>query len=499
MLPATNRDSGRFPAASPARLNGAAPRVACAALTLALGVTAWAQQPVQQNPAPPPAEPAQQNPAPQPTPQDTAGPQDSAAPQAPAAQQPAATVPTPTEIAPAPADQPQPSAPSGAQQPITPAPVQGTSSATREAGGITEEEMKQLLVGKPLYLRGGYLDDSLTFNEHGVLIGHSPLGSYALCAVQIDKVRLTRHKVELQGARYGLHFLGALPYEDPSAALDRVRITPKKKMLKITIDREIVVKPKKEKQKEAAAKTLATTKPAASAPAPNAPASNAPTPSQAEAAPDADSNQTEIKAEIAAAPPEERPSDPASVTTTTSPAHAAKVLKQALDAIFSQGLDGRMLASMPDFWRLYYEAAAAKTDYRPKDPAVLRQSAVDTKAKLLTTFEPASNEFAQANGVAGMALYHAVIGPDGKPGEIAVARPIGFGLDENAVAAIRDAKFEPAMKNGQPVPVLLDLVVQFRIYSKRTAETGKTEEAAKPAEPSLPGPYSVQHAQPTQP
>jgi TonB family protein len=187
------------------------------------------------------------------------------------------------------------------------------------------------------------------------------------------------------------------------------------------------------------------------------------------------------------------------VTTTTSPAHAAKVLKQALDAIFSQGLDGRMLASMPDFWRLYYEAAAAKTDYRPKDPAVLRQSAVDTKAKLLTTFEPASNEFAQANGVAGMALYHAVIGPDGKPGEIAVARPIGFGLDENAVAAIRDAKFEPAMKNGQPVPVLLDLVVQFRIYSKRTAETGKTEEAAKPAEPSLPGPYSVQHAQPTQP
>jgi TonB family protein len=459
-------------------------------MALALGVTAWAQQPVRQNPAPPPAEPAQQNPAPDPAPQDTAGPQDSAAPQAQPAQQPAATVPAPTEIAPSPADQPQPSSPSAAQQPITPAPVQRTSSAPRETGGITEEEMKQLLVGKPLYLRGGYLDDSLTFNEHGVLIGHSPLGSYALCAVQIDKVRLTRHKVELQGARYGLHFLGALPYEDPNAALDRVRITPKKKMLKITIDREIVVKPKKEKQKEAAAKTLGTTKPAASAPAPNAPS-----PSQAEAVPDADS----AKAEVAAAPPEEQPADPASVTTTTSPAHAAKVLKQALDAIVSQGLDGRMLVSMPDFWRLYYEAAAAKTDYRPKDPAVLRQSAVDTKAKLLTTFEPASNEFAQANGVAGMALYHTVIEPDGKPGEIAVARPIGFGLDENAVAAIRNAKFEPATKNGQPVPVLLDLVVQFRIYSKRTAETGKTEDAAKPAEPSLPGPYSIQHAQPAQP
>jgi len=71
-------------------------------------------------------------------------------------------------------------------------------------------------------------------------------------------------------------------------------------------------------------------------------------------------------------------------------------------------------------------------------------------------------------------------------------------LDENAVAAIRKASFEPAVKGGKPVPVLLDLVVQFRIYSKRTAVESKPEaagktDAAKPAAPSLPGPYSAQH------
>jgi hypothetical protein len=48
------------------------------------------------------------------------------------------------------------------------------------------------------------------------------VGSYTLSGVQIDKVRLTKHKVELEGARYALHFLGALPYEerrqDPSSA-----------------------------------------------------------------------------------------------------------------------------------------------------------------------------------------------------------------------------------------------------------------------------------------
>ena len=90
-----------------------------------------------------------------------------------------------------------------------------------------------------------------------------------------------------------------------------------------------------------------------------------------------------------------------------------------------------------------------------------------------------------------MALYHAVIGVDGKPEEIAVDRPIGFGLDENAVSTISNASFQPAVKDGKPVPVLLDLLVQFRIYSKRTAVESNTETAGKPASTILPGPYSA--------
>jgi TonB family protein len=180
------------------------------------------------------------------------------------------------------------------------------------------------------------------------------------------------------------------------------------------------------------------------------------------------------------------------VTTTISPAHATRTLKNALEHIFAQGFDDRLMASMPDFWKLYYQAAAAKADYRPVDSAVMRQNTVDKKARMVSTFEPESNEYAQANAVAGMALYHTVIGADGKPGEIAVGRPIGFGLDENAVEAIRKATFEPAIKDGKPVAVLLDVVVQFRIYSKRTAVAGKPE-IDKPAGPPLPGPYSVQH------
>lgn len=341
-------------------------------------------------------------------------------------------------------------------------------STTAEAGAITEDQLRQHLTGKTFYLRGGYLDNSLHFNENGQLTSNSPQASYTLSLVEINKVHLGKHKVELEGVRYGLHFLGGLPSTDPTQAADIVRLTPKKKTLKIAIEREVLVKPKKEK--------AAKTKGRHSEPA------------------------TTIKgpANIAQAPSTsitEPTSDRRGVTTTTSPAHANRILKSALESIFSHGVDNRMIASMPDYWKLYYQAAAVKSDYRPTDAAVLRQSMVDRKAKLLQSFEAASNEFAQTNGVAGLALYHVVVSPEGKAAEIAVARPIGFGLDENAVASIRKATFQPALKDGKPVPVLLDLTIQFRIYSKRTAAIVNSESAKiegdQQATPSLPGPYSA--------
>jgi outer membrane biosynthesis protein TonB len=425
--------------------------------------------------------------------------------QAPASDQtPQATTPTPPPVAtpettPTPPAEPQPS-PAPAASPSAPAhtsaPVSGHGSEPAE---ITEDEIKSLLVGKQLFLRGGYLDNDLSYNEHGVLVSHSPQGSYTLSAIQVDKVHLAKHKLELEGERYGLHFLGALPYEDPTKAVDRVNITPKKKVVKISIDRELVVKPKEKKEKNEKGKPANPAPKPATPPSPaTAPAANA-GPSSAPAAPptspsDTTEAQADAQAEIAAAPAAERPADAKSVTTTISQAHANTLLRGALDNVFAQPFDSRMMESMPGFWKLYYTAAAAKSDYTPADPAVLRQSAVDKKARLTSTFEPQSNEYAQDHGVAGICLYHVVIGADGKPGEIAVARPIGFGLDENAVDSIRKATFEPAIKNGNPVPVMLDLVVEFRIYSKRTAVTGNPSQQ-QPAAPSLPGPYSSQQPQ----
>lgn len=407
-----------------------------------------------------------QSPAPQPEP-------------ATATQPPAPASPAPTEANPTAASVP---AESVDKNPTLHA---GSLSVQTTGGELKEDQLRQLLLGKTLYLRSGYLNNNLEFDEQGQLTGHSPQGSFTLSQIQINRVKLSKHKLELEGDRYGLHFLGAAPYEDPTKATDRVKITPKKKTARISFDREQVQVPKKKKEKhkdkqkdndlgstEASDKSQPTGN-TVEHPAPPSESVADSTPPTGDTTADDRSNGKK--------------------ETTTSPAHASQLLLTALDRVFSQGIDDRMVAAMPDFWKLYYQAAEAKTDIKPVGAGVFSPNNVDQKAKLISVLDPPSNEFAQTNGVAGIAMYHAIIGTDGKVEAVVAGRPIGFGLDENAEQAIRKAAFQPALKDGKPVPIALDLVVSFRIYSKRTSALGPQAVAQeKPNQPALPGPYTLQ-------
>jgi TonB family protein len=44
-----------------------------------------------------------------------------------------------------------------------------------------------------------------------------------------------------------------------------------------------------------------------------------------------------------------------------------------------------------------------------------------------------------------------------------VTRPLGKGLDEKALEAVRRWKFKPATYNGEPVPVQVQAEVTFRL------------------------------------
>jgi periplasmic protein TonB len=57
-----------------------------------------------------------------------------------------------------------------------------------------------------------------------------------------------------------------------------------------------------------------------------------------------------------------------------------------------------------------------------------------------------------------------VVDPDGLPRNIHIQRPSGMGLDEQAVNAVQRWRFDPAKKDDQPVPVMINVEVNFRLY-----------------------------------
>jgi TonB family protein len=47
---------------------------------------------------------------------------------------------------------------------------------------------------------------------------------------------------------------------------------------------------------------------------------------------------------------------------------------------------------------------------------------------------------------------------------VKVGRTLGLGLDEKALEAVKNWRFDPAMKDGKPVSVAISVEVTFRLY-----------------------------------
>jgi len=349
---------------------------------------------------------------------------------------------------------------------------------------MSEQELRSRLVGRPLFLRGLWLDESLHFNMDGDLVGQSPKGSFTLCGVLIDHIHVTKKTVEMEGIRWGIHFEDEAQWKDQATSFDRLQITPRKKHQVIVIDRLVVVPPKKEGGKgllgllkrggsEETGTGADSQNQARGASTPNGGTGS---PGQGDGGPAAGADDGK---------------------TTTSPAESAERLRNALNRIFAPELDAKMVAAMPDYWQFFYQAQQAHKSLVPTDPNIVRPGPGVESPKLVKNIVPESNDYAQRDQVAGVASYKVILGKDGKPLAVAVYRPIGFGLDETAVTAIQKSTFTPAEKDGKPVESVIDLAVQFRIYSPLTSKPAPLDTAAGGALDQdirnlhLPGPFTA--------
>ena len=112
------------------------------------------------------------------------------------------------------------------------------------------------------------------------------------------------------------------------------------------------------------------------------------------------------------------------------------------------------------------QAAAAIDGYtlrRADMPGEFRVGGGVSAPKLEHKVEPEYTVLARAAKYQGSVVLSIEIGPDGLAHNVRVKQGLGLGLDERAVEAIGQWKFQPAMKDGQPVTVAATIEVNFKL------------------------------------
>jgi TonB family protein len=159
------------------------------------------------------------------------------------------------------------------------------------------------------------------------------------------------------------------------------------------------------------------------------------------------------------------------------------------------------LDSLPDFWRAYlvdhhfsYDAFQKKeAQYRwseevPKANKPIQdvpsESTKDPKhedSHELATYpigpgsgvkapkpkytpEPDFSEIAKYEENQGTVVVNVIVGTDGNVHNVRLLRPLGMGLDENAQSTVQTWRFQPAIRNGQPVAVEMNIEIAFDLF-----------------------------------
>jgi protein TonB len=77
---------------------------------------------------------------------------------------------------------------------------------------------------------------------------------------------------------------------------------------------------------------------------------------------------------------------------------------------------------------------------------------------------PEFSEEARKAKFMGVVTVTLVVDPKGLPENVRVTRGVGMGLDEKAIAAVKQYRFKPAMMGGKPVAVEVNVEVNFQIF-----------------------------------
>jgi TonB family protein len=83
--------------------------------------------------------------------------------------------------------------------------------------------------------------------------------------------------------------------------------------------------------------------------------------------------------------------------------------------------------------------------------------------RLLREVKAVYTDDARRRGLTGDVVLEIVITRDGSVSDVSVTRGLGAGLDERAIAAVRQWRFSPARRGGEAVDVIVEVAVEFSL------------------------------------
>jgi TonB family protein len=103
-------------------------------------------------------------------------------------------------------------------------------------------------------------------------------------------------------------------------------------------------------------------------------------------------------------------------------------------------------------------------DFTGETNRIFRTLDVTQRARVIAKPEPQYTEAARRGQITGSVVLSVVFSDSGQVTNIRVVKGLPEGLTEKAIAAARLIRFAPALRNGQPVSVYMQLEYNFNLY-----------------------------------
>ena len=151
------------------------------------------------------------------------------------------------------------------------------------------------------------------------------------------------------------------------------------------------------------------------------------------------------------------------VAIARDPLHP-EALDDAISKVFSVGIDERLAAGAPSYWQSLLEQYLHPNQPIPPPSfpgRLYHPGGGVTNPVLFHTPDPGLGKAARQVNFSGVSVVGLIVDTQGVPQQIRIVRPLGLGLDEFAVYTVGQYRFKPAIYRGQPVPVEVNVEVNF--------------------------------------